>query len=202
MKAMTAGTLLVLTALAATTAGCGHGRALVDEARAGDAPAAAIEIPLNTDIVGSLDQALDTETNLAGEAFALTTTEVLVIDGHVMLDAGAVITGELCDVRARGRSFGAARMTLSFRNLTAVDGRAYALTAEAVTLRAAGRAGAKNPNTADVELVRISTDGVIGPGLGQGSVVVLAGPGQDVRLEAGRKLRVRLTSPIHTPKGP
>lgn len=193
-------TMLVAAALAATAGGCGHGRSLVDEARAGETTATVVEIPLNTDIVGRLDQALGTDTNFVGDAFALTTVDAVVVDGRVVLGPGAVIAGELCDVRARGRLSGA-RMTLSFRSLTTVDGRLYALTAEAVTLKAARVTGdggrvinGDGPDDAD-------TDGVLGPGSGQGSVVVLSWPGQDVRLDRGQMMRVRLTSPVRAAKG-
>lgn len=92
-------------------------------------------------------------------------------------------------------------MTLSFRTLTTVDGRVYGLTAEAVTLKAARMVRTDGRDIVGDGPDGRNADGVLGPGSGQGSMVVLSGPGQDVRLGMGRMVRVRLTSPVRVAKG-
>ena len=183
--------MVMLAALATAAGGCGHGRSLVGEAKAGDVRAGTVEIPFNTHIVARLDRSLCTATNFAGDAFALTTLADIVVDGRVVLVAGTVIDGRLCDVHAAGLASWPAQMTLSFSQLTDADGCVHALTAEAVALRAAGKSTAVAVAGGDA-----GADAVIGPGSVNGSEVILARQGQDVSLAAGSKVCVRLTSPV------
>ena len=200
---------IVLVA-AAITGGCNKGQQAVQNGATTQTPAVAqplfetLVIPNGTTVVASLDRRLSTETNHAGDPFVATTTEPIVVSGRIVVPAGAQIHGTLRDVQASGRIKGRARMTLAYQDIVDSQGTTHAISAPPLTLQAA------SATHSDVE--KIAAGGVLGAliggithggkgaaigagaGAGAGTILMLATKGDEVVIESGRRLNVRMTS--------
>lgn len=161
-------------------------------------------IPDGTNVVASLDTRLSTETSRTGDSFSATTIEPIIVSGRTAVPAGAHIHGVLQDVQASGRIKGRARMTLAYATIVDSQGKSHTLSAQPLTLQAA------SATRGDVE--KIAAGGVLGgiiggiagggkgaaigagAGASAGTVLMLATKGDDVELEAGQRLNVRMTS--------
>ncbi|MFN0151452.1 MAG: hypothetical protein ACKVU1_12185 [bacterium] len=208
------GALLLMAVVVAS--GCTSGRA-EDESRTAKrtqpAPAAQAPkprydtavIPAGTSIVASLDTRLSTDTNVNGDQFNATTIEPIIVDGKVVIPAGARVRGSLRGVQASGRIKDRAAMTLAFNEIVDSDGKAHSLSSVPLALRA--DSGTRD----DVEKVAAGTvlgaiiggiaDGKDGAlkgtaiGAGVGTIVMLATKGDDIELNPGQRLNIQMTAP-------
>jgi hypothetical protein len=165
-----------------------------------------ITVPAGTTVGASLGTRLSTGTNHTGDSFMATTTEPIVVDGQTIVPAGARIRGTLGDVQASGRISGRARMTLGFDEIIGADGKTHGISARPLTMQAA------SATHGDVE--KIAAGGVLGAviggitgggkgaaigagaGAGAGTILMLATQGDEVVLETGQRLNVRMTSTL------
>jgi hypothetical protein len=162
-------------------------------------------IPDGTNVVASLETRLTTDTNRSGDRFVARTTEPILVGGKTVVPAGTQIQGVLRDVQASGRTSGRARMTLAYENIVDSAGKTHPISAVPLTLQAA------SGTRGDVE--KIAAGGILGgiigavaggtkgaaigagAGAGAGTIIMLATKGDEVELDPGQRLNVRMTSP-------
>jgi hypothetical protein len=210
MKQFSAGIGILILIAAAITVGCTKEQEGVRSGTAAQTQAVqkprfeTLVIPGGTNVVASLDRRLSTETNHAGDSFVATTTAPIIVDGRTVVPAGAQIHGVLRDVQASGRVKGRARMTLAYQGIVDSQGTTHAISALPLTLQAA--------STTHGDVEKIAAGGVLGAlvggitgggkgaaigagaGAGAGTILMLATKGDEVELQAGRRLNVQMTS--------
>jgi hypothetical protein len=181
-----------------------------DETRAVPAPAPAavvrsVTIPANAVLDVTLDTSHSSETSRVEERVSGTLASPLVIDGTTAIPAGAKLTGHLTNVEDSGKVKGRAELGLRFTRLQTgsvtydIDTKPLSWVAEATKKEDAVKIGAGAAAGAVIGAITGGKKGAaIGSaiGAGGGTAVVLATEGQDVRLAAGRKLKVSITNPL------
>jgi hypothetical protein len=81
-------------------------------------------VPERTPIHVTLDQALSSNRNTAGDHFAATISQPIVIDGKTVIPRGSRVKGLVVDARGSGRLRGRARLQLALQNVE-VGGKNY-----------------------------------------------------------------------------
>ena len=205
--------ITALLMLMALSAGCTKDAAVADADAPGGSKmeaSAPVEetfvVPAGTRFLAVLDTKLSTDSNKDGDPFAATTTEAVVVDGRTVAPAGTRIDGVLRDVQASGRIKDRARMTLVFQEMTDAQGKAHAMTALPLTIKAASEthndvlkiAGGSAAGAVLGAISGKKNGAVVGAaaGAGAGTVLVLATKGDDVELDQGLKLYVEMTGPM------
>lgn len=200
------GALVVMAA--AITAGCTREQESLRSAAAATAYTARFEtlvIPDGTSVVATLDTRLSTNTSRTGDRFVLTTVEPTIVNGRTALPAGARIHGALRDVEPSGRTPGGARMTLVYQGVVDSEGMTRPVNALPLALRAApatqAEAGKFAAGSTPIPIIGGIAGGATGAVIGTGVdasaeiIVMLAPSGDEVALDAGQKLVVRMISP-------
>lgn len=179
-----------------------------DEERDRPAPAAVVRsvtIPANAVLDVTLDTSHSSETSRVEERVNGTLASPVVIDGTTAIPAGAKLTGHLTNVEDSGKVKGRAELGLRFTRLQTgsvtydIDTKPLAWVAESTKKEDAVKIGAGAAAGAVIGAITGGKKGAaIGSaiGAGGGTAVVLATEGQDVRLAAGRKLKVSITNPL------
>lgn len=181
------------------------------EERAGSAaPARApvirtITVPDNTVLDVTLDTSHSSEDSRVEERVSGTLASPVVIDNVTAIPAGAKLTGHLTNVKDSGEIKGRAELGLRFNRLQTgsvtydIDTRPMSWIAESTKKEDAIKIGAGAAAGAVIGAIAGGKKGAaIGSaiGAGGGTAVVLATEGQDIRLAAGRRLKVSLTNPL------
>ena len=159
-------------------------------------------IPTNTEIDVRLQTPLSSETAAVEDRFEATTVVDLYRGDRVLIPAGSVLRGVVTSVDRATRTDRKGSLTLSFDQVT-IRGRAYPLRATVVdALESEGLKGeaAKIGTGAGVGAIIGGILGgvkgaIIGVLVGAGGTVA-ATEGQNVKLDAGTILRVRIDSPV------
>jgi len=181
-----------------------------DETAEGAAPARAavirtLTIPDNTVLDVTLDTSHSSEDSSVEERVTGTLASPVVIDHVTAIPAGAKLTGHLTNVKDSGEIKGRAELGLQFSRLQSgsvtydIDTRPLSWVAESTKKEDAIKIGAGAAAGAVIGAITGGKKGAaIGSaiGAGGGTAVVLATEGQDIRLAAGRKLKVSLTNPL------
>jgi|SRR5262249_46306863 len=81
-------------------------------------------VPARTTLYVTLNQALSSDQNKAGDRFAATTSNGIVIDNKTVIPQGAQVEGVVVDARHSGKLTGRARLRLLPETVT-VDGTTY-----------------------------------------------------------------------------
>lgn len=127
-------------------------------------------IPANTVITVRTGQALSSKTSSAGEQFAASLAESIVIDGEEIAPQGASAVGRVVDAVPLGRFKGGARLQLKLESIE-IDGRNYPVQSSSVARTAKG----KGKRTATM----------VGGGAGLGALIGgLAGGGKGAAIGA------------------
>jgi hypothetical protein len=164
-----------------------------------------ITIPDNTVLDVTLDTTHSSEDSRAEERVSGTLASPVVVDHATAIPAGAKLTGHLTNVKDSGEVKGRAELGLRFTRLQAgsvtydIDTRPMSWVAESTKKEDAIKIGAGAAAGAVIGAITGGKKGAaIGSaiGAGGGTAVVLATEGQDIRLAAGRKLKVSLTNPL------
>jgi TolA-binding protein len=158
-------------------------------------------IPTGTELDVRLQDRLSSRTNEVEDRFRATTAVDLTLGDRMLIPAGSEIRGVVSSVDKAGRLDRKAQMTLSFDQIT-INGRDYPIQGTIVDpLEGKGIKGdaAKIGTGAGVGAI---IGGILGGVKGAiagiligGGGVAAATPGQDVELEPGTVLRVRLDEP-------
>jgi hypothetical protein len=188
-----------LAALALVTVGCGKEQAVADREKTE-------VLAAGTDLVGSLQNTIDTGKNHVGDKVTLRTLGEARVNEMTVVPAGSTINGEVTHVDPAGRVAGGAELTLRFTELVLPDGKSYAITAQPLRLEGKGDAKESALEVGGGAVAGGILGGVlggkkdIGKGAAAGAVVgagvAVATKGDQIVLPAGQKLRVTLTEPI------
>jgi hypothetical protein len=164
-----------------------------------------VTVPDNTTLDVRLDTAHASDTSRVEERVGGTLASPVLIDGVTAIPAGAKLTGYLTNVEESGKVKGRAELGLRFTRLQTgsvtydIDTRPLSWIAESTKKEDAVKIGAGAAAGAVIGAITGGKKGAaIGSaiGAGGGTAVVLATDGQEIRLAAGRKLKVSLTNPL------
>jgi len=183
----------------------------IDDEKAEAAPGAraavtrTVTIPDTAVLDVSLDTAHASDTSRVEERVSGTLASPLEVDGVTAVPAGAKLTGHLTNVEGSGKVKGRAALALRFTRLQTgsvtydIDTKPLSWVAESTKKEDAVKIGAGAAAGAVIGAIAGGKKGAaIGSaiGAGGGTAVVLATDGQEIRLAAGRKLKVSLTNPL------
>jgi hypothetical protein len=160
------------------------------------------EIPAGTELDVRLSTVLNSGTAKVEDRFEATTIVDLVIDGRVLVPAGAVARGVVSSVEPGTRTNRTARMTVTFDQLT-FGGHAYPIRGTVTqAIEGAGvkgelpRAGAGAAVGAIIAGILGGVKGAVAGVLIGGGGTIAATEGKEVDLPQGTVLRVRIESPV------
>ena len=149
-----------------------------------------------------MSTALNSGTAKVEDRFEATTVVDLVVDGRVLVPAGAVARGVVSSVEPGTRTNRTSRLTVTFDQLT-FGGRAYPI--RGTVTQAIEGAGVKGelPRAGAGAAVGAIIGGIIGGVKGAVAGVLIGGggtiaatEGKEVDLPQGTVLRVRIESPV------
>ena len=166
-----------------------------------------VTVPAGTSFGVSLVTDLNTKTATTGSPFTATVAEDVVVNGQVVIPAGAEVTGHVVTAARSGKSSGRAYMQLAYDEVS-FGGRSYNIAAESDTMQGKGGSGK------DAAMIGggAVAGGILGKVLGgsaakgaiagaaAGTAASLLTRGPDLHLEPGKKLDVTLQSPVTVPK--
>lgn len=164
-----------------------------------------VTVPDNTVLDVRLDTSHSSEDSRAEERVSGTLASPVEVDGVTVIPAGAKLTGHLTHVKDSGEIKGRAQLGLQFTRMQTgsvtydIDTKPLSWIAESTKKEDAVKIGAGAAAGAVIGAITGGKKGAaIGSaiGAGGGTAVVLATEGQDIRLAAGRKLKVSLTNPL------
>jgi hypothetical protein len=164
-----------------------------------------LTIPDNTVFDVTLDTSHSSEDSRVEERVTGTLASPVVIDHVTAIPAGAKLTGHLTNVEESGEIKGRAELAMQFTRLQTgsvtydIDTKPLSWVAESTKKADAIKIGAGAAAGAVIGAITGGKKGAaIGSavGAGGGTAVVLATEGQDIRLAAGRKLKVSITNPL------
>ncbi len=175
-----------------------------------EAPAAAarvrtVTIPENTVLDVTLESSHASDTSHAEDAVRGTLDSPVVIDEVTVIPSGSVLTGHVTGARESGKVKGRAELGLRFDRIAFrsvsydISTKPLYWVAEGTKKEDAVKIGVGAAAGAIIGAITGGKKGaVIGTavGAGGGTAVVLATDGDEIRLAAGRKLKVSLTDPL------
>lgn len=154
-------------------------------------------LPGGTEIVASLDGSISTERNSIGDAVELHTVQPIQLPGDASIAEGATLHGAVMQVKGGGRINGAPELTLAFTALE-IDGHTYPIETDAFHVK-----GKSDATESALEigggavaggLIRGVKGAVVGAAIGTG--VAVATKGDQLTLNAGQRMRIRLAQPV------
>jgi hypothetical protein len=168
---------------------------------------ATITVPSGTSFGVSLVTDLDTKTATVGSSFTGTVSEDVTVDGHVVIPAGAEVSGHLLDSARSGKASGRAHMQLAY-DAVSFGGQSYNISAVSDTMYGKGGAGKDaamigGGAVAGGVLSKVLGGSAIGgavAGAAAGTAASLLTRGPDLHLEPGKKLNVTLHAPVTVAK--
>ena len=164
-----------------------------------------LTVPEGTALPLELETALSSETARVETPVRARLRQAVVVDGHTVLPAGAIVTGEVTDVERAGRVKGRARLAFTFNHVEADNVREDLKTnpltfvAEGSTKQDAAKIGGGAVGGAIIGGILGGGDGAAkGAAIGgaAGTGVVLATRGKDVTLARGADLAASLARPM------
>jgi hypothetical protein len=131
-----------------------------------------VTLRTGTAIPVRIDESLSSDRNVAGDTFNGSLAEPLVVDGLVIAERGAHVTGRILDAQRAGRVSGTAVLGLALTGLHTSDGQRVAISTEPWTKQA------DNSHVEDAEK--------IGGGAALGAIIgAIAGGGKGAAIGAG-----------------
>jgi hypothetical protein len=164
-----------------------------------------VTVPDNAVLDVRLDMSHASDTSRVEERVSGTLASPLEVDGITAIPAGAKLTGHLTSVEESAKVKGRAELGLRFTRLQTgsvtydIDTKPLSWVAESTKKDDAIKIGAGAAAGAVIGAITGGRKGAaIGSaiGAGGGTAVVLATDGQEIRLAAGRKLKVSLSNPL------
>jgi hypothetical protein len=143
--------------------------------------------PAGTVVMVELAEPVSTRTHKTGDTFALRLAEPVVVQGQVVLPAGAVGVGEVTDASKPGLGGKGAKLVLSVRSLTGPGGTELPL--KGLQLAAAGRGHEKAATALGLGGIGFAPLGFVGIAIHGGDVEFPAGTQATAKLAASTTLR-------------
>jgi hypothetical protein len=161
-------------------------------------------VPEHASIHVTLDQALASNRSKAGEHFAATVAQAVVVDGKTVIPRGARVEGLVADAHGSGRLRGRARLQLTLQTVE-VDGKNYEIRTASLH-RIGGKHKKRNLAWIGggagggllIGALAAGGEGALigGPvGAGAGTVVAFATGKKDIKLPAEAHLTFQLAEP-------
>lgn len=172
-----------------------------------------IEIPAGTNFEVEMITPADTRTSNVGDRVEAKLLAPLMINGHVVADAGAMVSGEVAEVQRASNKKSKedrASLALDFNSIETIDGRKGL---HATVANAEGKLIAKSTSTRDKLLIgggavagavigkvaggstKSTIIGAVG-GAAAGTGAVLIAKGHELEIPAGAKVALRVDQPI------
>lgn len=164
-----------------------------------------IVLPAGTSIEITVDQAVSSKTNNAGDHFAASVATPVVVNGKQVIAKGSAVSGTVTESKSAGRFKGNAELSLTLNSVT-VDGKEYDLKTSAFS-EATGSRGKRTAITTGIGAAAGAAIGAlagggkgaaIGAGAGAGAGVAggaLTGE-RDVEVPAETKIDFKLSEPV------
>lgn len=174
-----------------------------------------VSVPAGTLLHCRTAETLTTKLNFQGDAFKLSVTEPVTVNGRVAIPAGATLAGRITRLERPGRIKGVGQMRLTLNQLVLPDGRSFPLSAALMTafgadhVRVVGDEGTvKGPSSRfpDFEEIGAGTAGgtllglmfahpFVGATLGLTATTVdrMRRRGKDLTIPVGTQLNYQLT---------
>lgn len=163
-----------------------------------------VTVPANTTLDLTLDTTVTSDTNRPEDPVRARLASPLVVNGVTVAPSDSLLTGVVTHVKAAGKVKGRAELDLKFDQLS-IGTVTYDVNAP-VHFRARATKG-KDAGTIGIGAVAGALVGAVAGGgkgaavgsavgAGGGAAVVLVTEGEEIRLGAGRSLRVSLTDPL------
>lgn len=86
-----------------------------------------VTIPAGTTLTVRVNETISTETNYSGDTFTASLDKPLVIDGFVIADRGARVTGKVTQAEKAGRVKGVSELALALTQIHTTDGQTVAI---------------------------------------------------------------------------
>ena len=131
-----------------------------------------VTIPAGTLITVRLAETLSTEKNQAGDSFAATLDQPLVVDGLAIAERGARVRGKVVEVERAGRVKGVAVLAVALTSLHTSDGQDVTLVTE--------RFVKEGPTSRGDDVKKVGLGAAIGAAIG-----AIAGGGKGAAIGAG-----------------
>lgn len=168
-----------------------------------------VTVPSGTEIPVTLREKVSTEGGKPGQSFTAATKQPVLVEGLEPIPAGSVVSGVVSVAERAGRVGGKAKLTIIFKKVDLPDGKSFAISAEPLHFEGEGTA------KGDVEKVVGGAvgGGILGGVLGgkkgagkgaaagtiAGGILAVATRGNDIVLEPGQAVAVRLDAPVTIP---
>jgi len=172
--------------------------------------ASRVTVPAGTDLEISLVSDLNTKTTTAGSPISATVADDVVVNGVVVIPAGAEVTGHVVSAARSGKASGRAYMQLAFDEVS-FGGKSYNIEAATDTMFGKGGSGKDaamigGGAVAGAILGKVlggsggsaAKGAVVGGAAGTAASLLTRGP--DLHLEPGKKVTVSLDSPVTVTK--
>jgi hypothetical protein len=131
-----------------------------------------VTIPAGTPVMVRLQEALSSEKNAAGDAFAATLDEPLVVDGLAIAERGARVRGKVLEVVRAGRVRGVASLNLHLTRLHTSDGQDVEIATDALNR--------EGPTSKGDDAKKVGIGAALGAAIG-----AIAGGGKGAAIGAG-----------------
>jgi outer membrane biosynthesis protein TonB len=86
-----------------------------------------VAIPAGTTLTVRVNETLSTETNYSGDTFTASLDKPLVVDGFVIADRGARVSGKITQAQKAGRVKGISELALALTQIHTTDGQTVAI---------------------------------------------------------------------------
>lgn len=172
----------------------------------------AATVPSGTTLTLVLDTPLASDRNQVEDPVRARLARAVVVNGRTVIPEGSQVLGTVTTVERPGRVKGRARLAVRFHTLVLPNAASLALQTDRVTWEARGT---QKKDAATIALpaaggaiVGGAVGGAKGTAVGAaiggaaGTAVVLASRGEELRISAGRTVRVSLRSPLVVPLSP
>lgn len=153
-----------------------------------------------------LGEALSSEHNSTGDSFRATLDQPLEVDGAVIAEKGAQVTGKVVDSQKSGRVKGNAELTLALTQLNTSDGQTVDLDTSSYVNRASSSKKADAAKIGGGAALGAIIGAIAGGGRGAaigagaggagGTGVVLGTRGKAAKIPVETRMRFQLSSPI------
>jgi hypothetical protein len=191
---MTNTTKLVRFALPAAVVGVGIAAAVM---LGGAREKKTVTIPSGTVLVGALEQPVSTDRSSIGDHITLQTVDPIRVGTETTIPDGLTLRGAVIGVKGGGRISGAPELAFHFTELE-VDDHTYPVSTDPFHVK-----GKSDATESALEIgggavvggvLRGAKGAIVGAAIGTG--VAVATEGDQLRLGAGQRLRIRLTQPV------
>lgn len=171
---------------------------------------ATVTVPAGTALVLALSTPLTTKTATVGQEFTATVAEDVVMDGQVVVPAGATVSGHVAMTQRSGKTSGRAHMQLAYDNLS-FGGKTYEVAAVSDTIWGEGGGGKDAKMIGGGAAAGAVIGGILGGSAGSavkgavvggaaGTAASLMTRGPDLEMAAGDKVTLSLPQPVVVPK--